>query len=108
MYGPVIEACLTVALLIPLLSVARGMRREKMTPGRVLLGTSESPCSLVSPWPQWGLLEEGHRLLGRSVGPALSMATLPATVTGLMECVKGLRAGLGGERLTCQAWGSGM
>lgn len=33
---------------------------------------------------------------------------LSASVTGLMEYVKGLRAEFGGELLTCQAWGSGM
>lgn len=79
-----------------------------MTPDKVLLGTSGSLCSLVSLWPQWGPLGKGHRLLGHSVGPAQSMAVLPATVSGLMECVKGPRAGVGGEQLACQAWGSGM
>lgn len=39
---------------------------------------------------------------------ALSVAVLSETVTGLMDYVKGPRAGFGGELLTCQAWGSGM
>lgn len=43
-----------------------------------------------------------------AVRPAPSTAALSASVTGLMEYVKGPRAGFGGELLTCQAWGSGM
>lgn len=39
---------------------------------------------------------------------APSTAALSLSVTGLMEYVKGPRAGHGGELLTFQAWGSGM
>lgn len=63
---------------------------------------------LVLPWVcSRGLGRRGRRLRV-GIGPAPGMAVLSASAPGLMECVRGLRAGLGGELLTCQAWGSGM